>query len=205
MKIKHAIPAFIFSAIFLLIPAFVFWLPSSANAKSFQINIQNPLNSDDVEKVVTNIITELRTFVAGIAIAILIISGIVYVFSQGDEKRVTTAKRIMTGAVVGLIVILGAETILRELYIIFEKTPSSEVTNAQLLLDIVEKTLKLLLSATGVLGIIGLLWGGFLYLTSAGNEDQAELGKKQVVYSVTGIVIALSGLIIVTQIVELMK
>lgn len=180
-------------------------LPAPASAKSFNINIQNPINTDDFEKVVTNVLTELRTFVAGIAIVILIIAGLVYIFSQGDDKRVTTAKRIMTGAIVGLVIILGAETILRELYIIFDKTPSTEVSNAQRLFDIVEKTLKLLLSATGVLGIIAFVWGGFLYLTSAGNEDQAELGKRQIIYAITGIVIALSGLIIVTQIVELMK
>ena len=174
-------------------------------AASFNIEIPNWLGTDNFETVAQNIIRVLRNFVAGIAILMLIIAGIVYIFSQGDQQRTTTAKRIMTGAIVGLVIILGAETILRELYIIFAGTGSPGPSMGTRLFTIVQRAMNLILSVLGMIGIIAFIWSAFLYLTSAGNEDQAESAKKQMKYAIFGLVIAVGSLVIIKQIHQLLS
>ena len=64
---------------------------------------------------------------------------------------------------------------------------------------IVSKVLQFLLSIVGGLGIIGLVSGGIMYMTSYGDEDRMEKGKKILVASIIGTV-CLGALIIVKQI-----
>lgn len=60
--------------------------------------------------------------------------------------------------------------------------------------------------ALGFLGIIALaviIYGGFLYVTAAGNSDQADKGKTTIVYSVIGIVIIFAAFPIVNTLLDL--
>jgi len=49
----------------------------------------------------------------------------------------------------------------------------------------------------GVLAVIYLIYGGILYITSAGEEDKAKKGKTAVVNAIIGIAIVIGALIIV--------
>ncbi len=46
--------------------------------------------------------------------------------------------------------------------------------------------------------VIYLIYGGFLYITSAGNEESAEAGKKTVINAIIGIVIIIMSYVIIT-------
>ena len=69
--------------------------------------------------------------------------------------------------------------------------------------DGLDTLLKILfgLSIVGVIGIIMLVVGGIMYLSSAGDEDRIDTGKKIVKYSLIGIFLSLASLVIVTQLV----
>jgi hypothetical protein len=54
-----------------------------------------------------------------------------------------------------------------------------------------------LLEIVGIFAVIGFVIAGILYLTSAGSEDRISLAKGALVYSIIGIVVALSGLVII--------
>lgn len=178
----------------------------SFNVQADSIKFENPLVNSNFEDVAKSIIEVLKTFVAGIAIAVLIIAGIMYIFSQGNEDRVAAAKKMITGAIVGLVIILGAETFLKEIYAIFDKTSSDpSIDMAKDAYEIVTGVLALLLSITGMLGIISFIWGALIYFASAGNEDRATKAKKQMIYSVLGLVIAIGALVIVKQIDALLQ
>ncbi|MBU2025973.1 MAG: TrbC/VirB2 family protein [Patescibacteria group bacterium] len=194
--------SFIFTAAGILIP-------QSLPAQAESVKIDNPLGEEsqdfNFEEVATKIIDYLKTIVAFVAIAVLIIAGIFYVFSQGNEQRTTLAKKIMTGAVIGVVIVLAAPTILKELFEIFGfASKDATIDAAQEAKSVVTKAAKTLLSVLGAIGIISLVWSGILYLTSGGNQERAEKAKKQFVYSVIGLVIALAALIIIKQIDELL-
>ena len=65
-------------------------------------NIDTDLTGDG--GLISTIINLLLSFVAGIAIIMIIIGGIRYIISNGDQNAVTGAKNTILYAIVGLIV-----------------------------------------------------------------------------------------------------
>jgi hypothetical protein len=56
------------------------------------------------------------------------------------------------------------------------------------------------LGIAGILAILFLIYGGFRYITSAGNEEQAETAKKIILNSIIGIVVIILSYTIITVI-----
>ncbi|MCK4592402.1 hypothetical protein KAT63_03105 [Candidatus Parcubacteria bacterium] len=47
-----------------------------------------------------------------------------------------------------------------------------------------------ILGFVSMIAVLMVIWGGVLYLTSAGDESKAESGKKTVTYALMGLIIA---------------
>lgn len=63
--------------------------------------------------------------------------------------------------------------------------------------EILQTITKWLLSLIGTIAVISLLYGGYLYITSQGDEDNVTKAKHIILYSVIGIiVIGLSAIIV---------
>ncbi len=75
----------------------------SAVPASAQIN---GLTNRPVSEIITRVIDWLLGIAAGLTILFLIIGGIYYVTAAGDDKQMTTAKTIITYAIVGLLFIV---------------------------------------------------------------------------------------------------
>jgi hypothetical protein len=63
--------------------------------------------------------------------------------------------------------------------------------------NIAIQILNWLLALLGILGIIGFVISGFLYLTSVGEEGQMEKAKKAMLYSIMGVIVGLSGYVLI--------
>ena len=63
---------------------------------------------------------------------------------------------------------------------------------------LLQQLMSWLFGILGFLAIIGFLISGILYLTAAGDEDQAGKAKNAMMYSIIGIVVALLGFVIVS-------
>lgn len=74
-------------------------------------------------------------------------------------------------------------------------------TIPQLLLNI----LNFLLQMFGIVAIIALLVSGIFYLTAFGDEDRIKTAKQGMTYSIIGIVVVLSGMIIIRTISGVLK
>ena len=121
----------------------------------------------------------------------------------GDDKKITTAKNIITSAIIGFAIAISAGTFLKEVQKILGQTPSGQTATALDLKTIIENTLNFLLSIVGIIAMIGLVVGGVFYLTAYGDEDRAKKGKSIITSSIIGIAIALAALVIVKQVFEL--
>lgn len=66
--------------------------------------------------------------------------------------------------------------------------------------DIIKNIMLWLLYILGFIGIIGFVISGVMYLLSAGDETMAGRAKKGMTYSIIGIIVALSGLVIITAV-----
>ena len=69
--------------------------------------------------------------------------------------------------------------------------PSASITN------IVTNIMNWLLMMVGILGVIGFVIAGILYLTAAGDDDMIGRAKKAMVYSIVGVLVALIGLVVI--------
>lgn len=79
-----------------------------AQTVNLEPNVPNAVKGPDTATLVTNVVNTL-SFIAGVASVIaIIIGGIMYATSAGDEKRVQNAKNTILYAVVGIIIALLA-------------------------------------------------------------------------------------------------
>jgi hypothetical protein len=62
---------------------------------------------------------------------------------------------------------------------------------------IVASLVNMLLILLGFASMIAFLWAGFKYLFAAGDEDEAKSAKKAVKFSIYGIIVALSGVVVI--------
>lgn len=76
--------------------------------------------------------------------------------------------------------------------------PTSSVT------DIITNIMKWLLYLIGILGVIGFVIAGILYLTAGGDETRIGKAKSQMLYSIIGIVVALLGLIVLNAVMAIL-
>jgi hypothetical protein len=54
-----------------------------------------------------------------------------------------------------------------------------------------------ILSIFGLLAVIGFTISGIMYILSSGSEDAMKKAKQAMIYSIIGVVVALSGLVII--------
>lgn len=79
---------------------------------------------------------------------------------------------------------------------------TGSITNAPRITHILFNVLQFLLSIAGIVAIIALVFSGIFYLTSGGSEKRIETAKRAALMSAIGIAVALSALVIVSQLVE---
>lgn len=78
--------------------------------------------------------------------------------------------------------------------------PKTGIAGSSSLSGLMLKIIQLLLTFAGVIGVLILVVGGFWYLTSAGNDEQAEKGKKAIMNAIIGLVVVMLAYAIVTVI-----
>ena len=76
------------------------------------------------------------------------------------------------------------------------QTPSGTGLPSGSIMGIVTNGMNWLLIMVGILGVIGFVIAGILYLTAAGDEGQIDKAKTAMIYSIVGVVVALLGVVI---------
>lgn len=77
------------------------------------------------------------------------------------------------------------------------ETPSGTGLPSGSVIGIITNGMNWLLILVGILGVIGFVIAGILYLTAAGDEGQIEKGKTAMIYSIVGVIVALLGVVII--------
>ena len=65
------------------------------------------------------------------------------------------------------------------------------------LMEYVRNILSATFVVIGVLCVIGIIYGGYFYITSQGNPDKIVKAKSTILYSIIGLIVALSAFAIV--------
>jgi hypothetical protein len=78
--------------------------------------------------------------------------------------------------------------------------PNTGIAASEDLGGLITNILKLLLYVAGALAVLFIIIGGFWYITSSGNEEQAEKGKKALINSIIGLIAVILSYTLVTVI-----
>jgi heme/copper-type cytochrome/quinol oxidase subunit 2 len=63
--------------------------------------------------------------------------------------------------------------------------------------------IRYLMTFLGIIAVAIILWGGFQWLTAAGNQDRIESAKKTIIAGIIGLIIILAAFAIVTFVVNI--
>ncbi|MFZ6036588.1 MAG: pilin [Patescibacteria group bacterium] len=102
-------------------------LPAVASA---QVNINDNLGSTfglgtaDLENTVINVVQWVLGFLGLIAVIMILIGGFQWITAGGNEEKVASAKKVISAAVIGLIIVLLAWAI-----VIFVVSQTNDLTN----------------------------------------------------------------------------
>ena len=91
-----------------------------------------------------------------------------------------------------------------------EAKRGADMTNSgggsnQNLPDIITTIINVMLFIAGALAVIMIIYGGIRYITAHGDEKQVKVAKDTIVYSVTGLIIAILAYALVTFIFNTFK
>ena len=198
-----------------LLVLFVSLIIFLAGAKVSQADsLWNPLKdivgegtgAEMIVNFIGSVLEKIYAMVIGLAMIFIVLGGLMYMFAGVKESQATLGKNMVTGAIIGIIVVLGAGIFMNEIsealgvqsdiFTLPEQVLPSTTGTA---MSILEKVINLLLALLGMLAVIGIIIGGVIMLTSGGNEDKYKLGMKTLTYAILGLAVALGSMIIVKQ------
>lgn len=174
-------------------------IATAANAQSLGQGINYAIESArqygvpfiSFRQLITNIGNWLLDLVIFLSMLGIVIGGVMYIASIGDEKRAALAKRIITYAIIGLVIafthVLITKTVCNWLAIPDAGCPLQPLIGFQ---GIIANLGNFLLGLVAFLGMVAIIWGGITYITSFGDEKRAAQGKSIILYALIGILIA---------------
>jgi len=86
------------------------------------------------------------------------------------------------------------------MFYIIEIAQAGVISDAPTFKEISVNVLNFLLSIVGIIAIIMLVVSGILYFFSAGDEKRMQIAKSSARYAVIGVILALSGIIVIRTI-----
>lgn len=67
---------------------------------------------------------------------------------------------------------------------------------------IIGNVIRAILGFSGVIALLMFVWGGFLWMTSAGNQDRIKKGKDTLIWATIGLVVLFSAYALVGALLE---
>ena len=185
----------------------LFLLASTKISLAADVSFGNPLGVGTVQDLISVMIEHLQTILALIAILFMVISGIIYITAGGLSDKITTAKNMWVGSLIGLVLVLFAPTFLKEaMNALLPKDADNnpiiptDINQTLTLTTMITNVLSALLSIIGILAIISLVVSGFVYIFSFGDSSRADKAKDMIKWSIFGLALAGISVIVVRQI-----
>lgn len=168
------------------------------------------ISTQTVFNVVINIIYPLLNFLRYIAATVFFLWAI-YAFYRivtagGNEEWFEDGKKIFIGSIIGFIIMMIAEPLVRIAYgwgncsgnrIFGVPTDcTNRVLDASGVLGTVAKIIIFINGFLALIVLIMVMYAGFLVLTGAGDEEKNDKAKKTIVYALIGVIILIFSYVI---------
>lgn len=140
--------------------------------------------------IIQGVYSFVLAIMATVAVFVLVVAAFRLVTSYGTEETITKEKKRIVMAVIGLLIAGTGEFAIKA--VVFPKagTKGIDVAAAQ---NLVYTLTNFIASFIATGAALMLVYGGYLYVISAGNDEQVGKAKKIMISAVIGIVIALAA------------
>jgi len=142
--------------------------------------------------VIIIIINAVLSFLGLIFIALIIYGGYMWMFSGGNEQNIDKAKKILTNSSIGVAIVLASAAI-SQLVISTINQGDVDVedwmSSDRSVGDIIIAIINIALSIFGILFTGMIIYSGYVWMFSGGNEEKVAKARKMLVSSVVGAVI----------------
>ena len=161
--------------------------------------LNSPVNAPSFKDLLASIIVNFFFGGAGIvAVLYLAVNGYKYIMSSGDEKEVESAKKGIQNAITGIVVVLASAGIVTFILVNVLGVssnnfllPPGAFPAGLALNNIIDSLTKFAFGAVSIVAVIYIVLAGYRYLSSGGDEKQAEEAKRAITNSVIGIGVVL--------------
>ncbi len=152
------------------------------------------------------VITFIKYLLGSMATLMAIRAGATMVLSSSNEDEVTKAKKSLLLSAGGLFLVFVSSMVIQRIFYIASYSSNAEATIIQLDQNELVRQLvaftNILVSFVGPIMILGIVVGGFLYVTSGGDDERTGLAKKIITNSVIGIVIIYGAFALVSTVIS---
>ncbi|MBI2464139.1 hypothetical protein HYV57_04230 [Candidatus Peregrinibacteria bacterium] len=146
----------------------------------------------------------LKIFIGAIAVLFILISGVKLLVSAGKDDVLQTQKKHILWALVGIMVIGIAELVVQDIIFGSQKDPGTEIDYSKALRLIADLT-NFLASFISFIAILAVIYAGFLYITSRGEEEGVTQAKKILTGVVLGLILTAASYAIINTLIGLQK
>lgn len=135
-----------------------------------------------------DVVDYIKWLLGSIIVLLMAVSAVRMVTAGGDEETINSEKKNITWSLIGILVILLANSIVNSIYLL---NAPDEAVAAPATTGITEiaGVIRLILVFIGPLAIAFTIYAGFLYLTSLDDEEGSKQAKTMIVAGVVSIVI----------------
>jgi len=111
-NIEHRLGILLSGIIFFLLSfAVAFAQNGTTNPEQGSLGLMNPLNAGTIPELLSTIVQIILLFAVPIVVLFIMFAGFKYVTARGDTAKLAEAKSALTWAIIGGVVVLGAEII----------------------------------------------------------------------------------------------
>lgn len=141
------------------------------------------------EEYVRGLYSFIEMFLGAIAVLVIVLAGFRMMASGGEENAINAEKKHIFWAIVGLIIVGLSEAIVKNVVFVDGGTKTDFKQGWSLIIMLT----NFFAGIIAVLAILMLIYGGFLYVTSAGEDTLTGKARKLMLGSVIAIVLATSA------------
>lgn len=165
---------------------------------------------------ILGIVSFMKAIIGGIAMLMIVISGIKIIGAQGEEDKITSQHKAIMWIVVGVVVILVNQIIVENIFISpseaqivrsldpsipIEEQVVIEQSNINAIIGLFGKITQFVLGFVGLAALATLIYGAGTLILNLGEEKEVEDAKKIIKNALIGIVIILSAFAIVSTVI----
>lgn len=178
------------------------WSDAGANKNQNNNNVsgnpgefRNPIpDVTTVQGLVGKISDWLTGIVAGIAVIMIMVGGLMYVIHSGNAAEAQKARNYIKYSVTGLALVIGANLIITEInYLLGNGNAVSEFSS------FIGRLIDWLIVIIAGLAVIFLMYAGYTFIT--GGEKGVTQAKDMIKYTIIGLIVALLSYALVNWIV----